>query len=588
MLVRVSDALSQVGMPKKWRLADLSDWAAQRGGLCLSEVYAGMSTRHIWQCAHGHVWQALPSSIRAGHWCAQCYGNSKRSTDELAALAASRGGALLDSGDKDSDGRHHWQCSGGHSWFALVSSVRRGSWCPKCAGSAPLTIEDAVAAARDQGGRCLSDVYVNARRPLAWECAAGHRWQATLGSIRSGKWCAICRREVAAQRLRLTLEDVQARAKAKGGRCVSEAYGGTAGTPLEFECSDGHRWWASPNTIQRSWCPHCAGKIVTLEEVQALAQSRGGKVISERYLGDGRALTWRCGLGHEWKAIPGSVKRGSWCPQCSAGLGERLTRVAFEAVFGAAFPSSFPAWLRPGGRVKWQLDGYCEPLALAFEHHGRYHYKVDGIYSKDETALRKRQQDDERKAALCKAHRVTLLVVPEVPSLVPVEKLVQFIVDAAKEARVPVPNQSAVPDWSKAYSTNDPLQAMQALATARGGLLLSAHYLGSSNPLTWRCSVGHEWKANPNSIQQGTWCPYCAGRRLTIADKELRLHEMHEEATRRGGQCLAQTYQNGNTRVGWVCAHGHEWQATPHNVLVNKSWCPTCHFDSRRRRASLR
>lgn len=573
-------------MSKKWTLTDLQDWAAQSGGKCLSEAYEGMNTPHSWQCSRGHSWLALPSSVKSGHWCAQCYGNLARSTDDLVQLASMRDGFLLDDGKKDSKRRNHWQCSKGHEWFALASSVARGSWCPTCAGSSKLSIDAAIAAAHARGGTCLSKEYINARSPMVWECAKGHQWQATLGKIRSGQWCGICRREIAANRLRLTMSDVQARAAEKGGRCISTAYGGTAGTPLEFECGAGHRWWASPNTIQRSWCPHCAGKIVTLDDLKAIANARDGYVVSDQYFGDNRRLLWRCSLGHEWRATPGSIKSGCWCPQCSAGLGERLCRTAFEAVFEADFPSSFPEWLRLGGRTKWQLDGYCEALSIAFEHHGTYHYRVDGVYSKDEAALLKRQHDDRKKADLCRLNGVTLLTVPEVPRLLPIEQLVPFIVREAQAAGLLVPNPHVVPEWNKAYSQRDPVKMLQEIAAQKGGVLLSEHYFGSGKPLAWRCNRGHEWWANPNSIQQGTWCPYCAGSRLSDENRQLRLQTMHEEAARRGGQCLAEFYQNGNTRVEWICALGHQWLATPRNVLVNKSWCPICHADSRRKRST--
>lgn len=573
-------------MPKKWTMADLQAWAAQHGGVCQSQTYNGMNAHHSWQCSEGHNWLASPSSVKSGHWCAQCYGNTARSMNELTQLALARGGVVLDEGKKDNRRRNHWQCERGHEWFALASAVARGSWCPVCAGSAKLSIDVAVAEAHKQGGTCLSEEYVNARAPLTWLCAEGHQWQATLGKIRSGQWCGICRRKAAADQLRLTMPEIQFRAAEKGGRCVSTSYGGKAGIPLEFECGLGHRWWASPNTIQRSWCPYCAGKIVTLDEVREVACARGGQVISNKYLGDNRKLTWQCALGHKWSATPGSIKRGSWCPQCSAGLGERLCRVAFEALFGEAFPSSFPEWLRFGGRLKWQLDGYCEPLSLAFEHHGVYHYKVDGIYSKDEKALAKRQSDDKKKVELCRLNNVTLIVVPEIPSMLPMDEVVSFIVRELKSVGISIPNPEAIPDWGKAYSPNDPVDMFQAMAVQKGGVLLSKHYIGAGTPLIWRCGNGHEWKANPNSIQQGSWCPYCVGSRVSEAEKQVRLKAMHEEAVRRGGRCSAESYQNGNSRVGWICSLGHEWQATPRNVMVNKSWCPTCYADSRRKRTT--
>ncbi len=134
----------------------------------------------------------------------------------------------------------------------VAFNVMTGSWCPVCGGSQKLSMVDAVIAAEAKEGRCLSQEYKNARTPLLWECSAGHKWKAAIGKIRNGQWCPACRKNENAAKLRLTLQEVQERASAKGGRCLATEYGGTAGTPLHFSCSKGHQWWAAPNTIRKS------------------------------------------------------------------------------------------------------------------------------------------------------------------------------------------------------------------------------------------------------------------------------------------------------------------------------------------------
>jgi hypothetical protein len=52
------------------------------------------------------------------------------------------------------------------------------------------------------------------------------------------------------------------------------------------------------------------------EELQALAASRGGRVLSDYYINGVTKLRWRCAEGHDWEAIPDSIKRGTWCPTC--------------------------------------------------------------------------------------------------------------------------------------------------------------------------------------------------------------------------------------------------------------------------------
>ena len=48
-----------------------------------------------------------------------------------------------------------------------------------------------------------------------------------------------------------------------------------------------------------------------------IAKSRNGKCLSPIYKNARTKLLWECAEGHQWEAVPDSVKRGSWCPKCS-------------------------------------------------------------------------------------------------------------------------------------------------------------------------------------------------------------------------------------------------------------------------------
>ena len=83
-----------------------------------------------------------------------------------------------------------------------------------------VTIGQMRALARARGGACLSTKYVNAQTKLRWKCAKGHAWEATPGSVKNaGNWCLKC-----AGRAPLTLEQMQAVAKKRGGKCLSTTY----------------------------------------------------------------------------------------------------------------------------------------------------------------------------------------------------------------------------------------------------------------------------------------------------------------------------------------------------------------------------
>ena len=115
---------------------------------------------------------------------------------------------------------------------------------------------------------------------------------------------------------------------------------------------------------------------------------------------------------------------------------------------------------------------------------------------------------------------------------------------------------------------------MQQIALDRDGLCLSQDYVNSKTKLAWQCINGHIWKATPQDVKMGTWCPICS---IKIgADKQKStIEQMKELATKRGGYCLSKKYVNTNIRLEWECNKGHSWWATPKDV-VRGTWCPVC------------
>ena len=48
-----------------------------------------------------------------------------------------------------------------------------------------------------------------------------------------------------------------------------------------------------------------------------LASNKKGECISDNYINANSKLTWECEKGHTWNAIPNSILRGTWCPDCA-------------------------------------------------------------------------------------------------------------------------------------------------------------------------------------------------------------------------------------------------------------------------------
>ena len=116
-----------------------------------------------------------------------------------------------------------------------------------------LTIDEIQRDAARQGGRCLTETYVDSLTLMEWECAQGHRWRAVAHAVRQGHWCKRC----ADERLRFPQHVVHEIAAMRGGKCLAERYTNSQ-AKLAWQCLHGHRWQASLNSVkQGSWCPQC-------------------------------------------------------------------------------------------------------------------------------------------------------------------------------------------------------------------------------------------------------------------------------------------------------------------------------------------
>jgi hypothetical protein len=53
-----------------------------------------------------------------------------------------------------------------------------------------------------------------------------------------------------------------------------------------------------------------------IEEMYAIAASRGGKCLSTEYIRAQSKLSWVCSEEHQFEQTPAEIKRGAWCPIC--------------------------------------------------------------------------------------------------------------------------------------------------------------------------------------------------------------------------------------------------------------------------------
>lgn len=238
-----------------------------------------------------------------------------------------------------------WRCNQGHEWMSQpYERAKRGTGCPYCAGKRIMPGMDLAAMypylasqwhPQWNGELGPENVLPGSHQSVWWKCSEGHEWRAEVYSRVNGRGCPICtgRVVVAGQN---DLETVyptlamQWHPERNGVLDPSQVIGGSK-RRVWWRCERGHEWQASiKSRTQGAGCPVCAGKVVNPGENDLnsfspdLAEQwnweKNGTLRPEQVsVFCNKKVWWKCGRGHEWKAViysrTGAQKCG--CPVCA-------------------------------------------------------------------------------------------------------------------------------------------------------------------------------------------------------------------------------------------------------------------------------
>jgi very-short-patch-repair endonuclease len=291
--------------------------AEYRGFRWLGPEVPNNSTRTEWECEHCHRWKTTYSSIQQGKGCPFCAGKAPKSPTDYHTLAAGRGFRWLGPEVLNVGVGTIWECEHGHRWEAAYSTIQQGRGCPFCAGLAPKTPDDFHELAEERGIRWLGPEVSNNHTRTEWECEHGHRWKTTYNRIQQGTGCPNCAIQRRAEKWRIKPDDYHALAAERGFRWLGPEVPGVV-VKTVWQCENGHRWEAHFSSIQNgSGCPFCAGLAPkTLDDYHSLAEERGFEWLGPEVPNIQSKTIWRCQNGHQWEAHYNSIHQGSGCPVC--------------------------------------------------------------------------------------------------------------------------------------------------------------------------------------------------------------------------------------------------------------------------------
>lgn len=394
-----------------------------------------ITARATFRCKKGHQWETrLERIIKDKSWCRWCAQDLKKpSLENLHKKATEKGGKLISTQYVNSKYKYEWECKNGHRFKTNWNNVNTGKWCKQCQFS---TLDEFQKIAKSKEGKCLSAIYVNSRTKLKFQCKFEHTWSAWPGHIKQGTWCPDCNEYISEttcrkilefiykkpfpkvrpkwlqkleldcynEELKLALEyngkqhyevvpwfggtlkeqqerdkrtiklcqeneitilvipytvkyknlysyvlkkcpnvpekipkridykilglvsdkndrlqELQEIAEKKGGYLVSDTYLNNY-TDLLFNCKNDHLFWSSYSTIlSGSWCPDCAwGRFrLSVDNLQEFARLNNGELLNTEYKKAKQKLRWQCLKGHEFECSPDGMKHKIYfCPRC--------------------------------------------------------------------------------------------------------------------------------------------------------------------------------------------------------------------------------------------------------------------------------
>lgn len=420
----------------------------------------------------------------------------------------------------------------GCEWSPVAAELTRGRGCPSCKGHKPPTQEEFVKRVGTVNPNVeIVGKYVRSNIKVECRCRlCGHIWSAVSGSLLSGHGCPECAKKANADRRRKTHDQFVVELTAVNPDIEVVGRYENSATPIHVRCRKcGHEWSPIARSIVNTGqgCPVCSHAAATAKRyktketfVAEMKEVNPNIEIVGSYRGNKAKIECRCRIcGNEWKAAPSNLLSGYGCPRCArtgTSFMEQFLCVYLESVAGENEVLS-----RDKSAIGRELDIYLPSRKLAIEI-GSWYWHIS------------RLESDMKKEAECKLRGIDLIT----------------IYDCCPEAIADeVPTDSLLFPFSLAEEEGHVHLRELALSIAQ-----KACVGASANP-DWGAI---EVEASKRSLPK------------TTAEFIAEMAEINPDIEILG------EYTGSKAKLLCRCRKcGHEWEATPHQLLIGQG-CPPC------------
>ena len=372
--------------------------------------------------------------------------------------------------------------------------------------------------------------YINSSTKIKCKCKIdGYEWETRPNGLLSNNYgCPKC-----GGTGKLTHEEFMEKFNKKNKHAQDIEILGTYinnSTKIKCRCRiDGYIWQVTPNALlsHNYGCPKCGGtKKLTHEEfITRLQQINPDIEVLGTYVNSSTKILCKCKIdGYEWEATPSSLLQGYGCAKCGGKL--RKTHEQFIEELSRVNPNIHVL----GTYVNVHTKILCRCIIDGHEWEaipGVLLYKKEGCPKCGDRRCAEKQRDTQE----------------------------QFM--------------------EKFNKQNTHAKDIKVIGT----------YVNNNTKIRCKCKIdGYEWEAKPNNLLKGnTGCPKCAGT-MKLTHKKF-MEKFNKQNKNANDIEIIGTYINGKTKIKCRCKFdGHEWEATPNDLLTKNCGCPRCNISKGEKR----
>lgn len=371
------------------------------------------------------------------------------------------------------------------------------------------------------------------------------------------------------------------------------------------KCQNIYEATITNRTRMHSNCPYCSGQKVApgyndfasqrpdlLTEWDYEQNDSEGLFPNQLTCGSKKEAHWICPLGHRYKRAIKDRTSGKNCSVCGKASQTSFPEQAIYFYVKQHFESAKNRFKFDN---KYEIDIFIPECKIGIEY--------DGFYHRSE----KRQEKDRRKSAYLAEASIRLIRIIEdetapfsvendiiITPIDPTYKYMNRVIEVLLE-KVGVGNQTITinKNIQNIYSQYISLQKENSVSQNasllaewdydyNGKITPEAVSLNSNQKVSWICPKGHSYLASPKHRNNGTGCPYCAGKMVLSGYNDFESYsQLHPDILAdwdyaNNPSNLSEIYYSSTSVFNWVCSKcKRQYQKKLSNVVKGER-CPYC------------